>query len=208
MPQVLSLLEILSVAFVLVYLYYASMQKTLAWIFGVLASVLSAIYFWQLQLYGSSVLQWFYILQGLNGFFTWLYFESNRKASRRYSFTYHIIALLVILSVSVGIYFFIKSSSFGAYKGYNYFDILFALGSIWATQLETKKDIVCWDYWIACNLGYTALYIYQSFQGESMYFYSALMLLLAVFSYWARRKWSDEMLKENQLQSDTNKHQS
>lgn len=208
LPQVLNILEITSVVFVLIYLYYASKQRPMAWIFGIIASVLSAVYFWQLELIGSAVLQLFYILQGLNGFFTWLYFESDRKASYRYSLTYHSIALLLLLLISVGVYWMIKVSSIGSYQGYNYFDILFALGSIWATQLETKKDVVCWDYWIACNLGYTAFYIYQSIQGENMFFYSALMLLLAVFSYWARKKWMAVILKEDQLQTNTDKHES
>lgn len=89
----------------------------------------------------------------------------------------------------------------------NYFDISLAIGSIWATQLETKKDIVCWWYWIVCNLGYAALYVYNSLNGEAMWIYAALMLFLAVFSYMAKGRWMQEISGEEQLDAHTDEHQ-
>lgn len=201
----LIILEIASVVFVLIYLYYASKLNSNAWLFGIIASIFSGVYFWKLELTGSMVLQIFYALQGVNGYLNWTFFESDRKASYRYTKTYHLVASAILLVLSASIYLWFKEITWGEYEGPNFFDILLALGSIWATQLETKKDIVCWWYWILCNLGYGILYLYLSIHGEGMYYYSALMFFLAIFSYMAKQKWASGISKEHELQSNANK---
>ncbi|MCC6818709.1 MAG: nicotinamide mononucleotide transporter [Bacteroidia bacterium] len=202
----LNILEIGSVAFVLFYLFYATKQKSIAWIFGCISSALSFVLFYQLELFGSAILQIFYFLLGVNGFLNWSYFESDRKASYRYSKTFHLVSILLIL-ILIFLINNLSAISWGPDLSIlNFLDVSLAILSIWATYLETKKDIVCWWYWIACNIGYGILYLYQSYDGESLFLYSALMFFLAGFSYFAKITWQKSLRNENQLQSNPNKN--
>lgn len=67
-------------------------------------------------------------------------------------------------------------------------DIVLAGGSILATYLEIRKDTSCWWYWIVCNIGYAILYLTQD-ADSVMYLYSGLMIVLAIFSYMAKKSW-------------------
>lgn len=198
MPQVLNLLELLSVLFVLMYLYYASKTQSVAWLFGILASVLSTIYFYQLGYLGSALLNVVYAIQGVLGFIQWQWYLSDRKVNYFWSLKQHSIAISTVLLFSVLGIFLCKHYQF---NGFNDMDIVLAAFSILATYLESKKDIACWNYWIICNLAYSALYLYSSLNesGGSMYLYSALMLVLAVFSYYAKKTW----LKSLQVKSES-----
>jgi nicotinamide mononucleotide transporter len=170
------------------YLYFASKTQSIAWLFGICASVLSTVYFYQLGYFGSAVLNVIYAIQGVLGFVQWQWYLSDRQVDYFWNRQQHIGAVLIVVFISV---LGILLCRFYHFNGFNSLDIVLAAFSILATYLESKKDISCWNYWIVCNLAYALLYLYSSIQKpeDSMYLYSSLMLGLAVFSYYAKRAW-------------------
>ncbi len=174
-------IEILSVCFNLLYLFYAIKQKSIAWIFGTIASILSFYLFYKINFNGSAALNIIYAFQGIFGFMQWQFFNKNRQASFYITLQQH---LLLIGSVIIG--FLILNSLFGGYfpERLQKIDLLLALGCILTTFLEIRKETSCWYYWIVLNCAFTVLYSLQH-----IYLYAALMLALAVFSVYALKEW-------------------
>jgi nicotinamide mononucleotide transporter len=181
---VLIVVEILSVCFNLLYLLYAIRQKPITWIFGVIASLLSFYLFYRMEYPASAVLNIIYALQGIFGFLQWEFFQKKRIPGFYLSPLHHIFII-----ISVVISFLALNSFFGAYfpGPLRKFDLFLALACISTTFLEIRKDTSCWYYWITLNFAFAGLYGIQQ-----LYWYSALMFILCIFSIWALREWRRE----------------
>ena len=182
----LHLLEIASVLTLFIYLYFAYKQQAKAWLFGVLGSLLSAVLFYYNAYYGSMVLYLIYAIQGIIGFWEWQWNTPNAKRSYQFAIHKQLIYVFCSVLLSVGLYFVFKKLN---YHEFNVIDIFLALLSLFATYLEIKKEIACWNYWMFCNLGYAILYLNLHKKEEALYLYASFMLVLAVFSWFAKRKW-------------------
>lgn len=174
-------IEIFSVFFNLLYLYYAIRQKSIAWIFGFIASLLSVYLFYQNHYIGSAVLNLIYAALGVLGFLQWHFYLKTSNPGFKLSFKQHIHLITVISAL---FYFIVVITAEHMFSTLVRIDILLSLGSIAATFLEIRKDTSCWYYWIVLNLGFAILYGLQH-----MYFYAFLMLLFAVFSRIALMEW-------------------
>ena len=205
MPQVLNILELGSVVSVLIYLFFASKGKSVAWIFGIIASTLSAVFFFKQNYLGSGFLNIIYGIQGVIGFLNWRFFNKEFSPGFKWNLFKHLLAWVFCISV---FYFVIQLAASFNFNEFSNADILLACFSILATTLEIKKDTSCWYYWIISNLCYAYLY-FKNPNGENMFYYASLMLFLAGFSYFALRAWKKVTLSksQNQLQTEANKYQ-
>jgi nicotinamide mononucleotide transporter len=179
LPIVLTAVEIISVFFNLLYIYFAIRQLSIAWIFGVIAALLSIYLFYMTDYFGSALLNLVYAIQGLFGFFQWQYYLKNKMPEFKLSLKSHIVLISAILCI-----FLVISLFFSKNSQLTQIDILLSLGSILATFLEIRKDISCWYYWIVLNICFTILYSLQQ-----LYLYGALMLVLGIFSFFALKEW-------------------
>ena len=183
----LHLLEIASVVLLFFYMFFAYKRNENAWLFGILGSIFSTILFYKKGFYGSMFLNSIYAFQGIFGYFEWKWKSPNAKPSYKLNIEVHVVIVLASVLLAIGL---IKSFVVLNYIEFKYLDILLAILSIVATYLEIKKDIACWWYWIVCNIAYSVLYLNLYNQETSMYFYSFLMLSLAVFSWFAKKEWT------------------
>lgn len=168
---------------VLIYLYFAVKRNPVAWIFGLSASVLSTLLFYQQNLFGSMMLNIIYGLQAVIGYWHWKWLQPDRRPAFRTNLMRHLALVLLCFMAAYGLNKYLNNAGF---REFIYWDILLALGSITATFLEIRKDTACWIYWIICNAAYSVLYFTIS---GSMMLYAFLMLFLAVFSGFALRTW-------------------
>lgn len=154
----------------------------MAWIFGIIASLLAIRLFYDNNNWGSIILNGVYVLQGIFGFLQWRFFQQNRPAAYYTPLSYHWFFIFITLLSGTCIVLF-----FPAYLPdiSNKIDVYLAIGSVLATFLEIKKDISCWFYWITLNIGFTILYLYQGLN-----LYAILMLVLGIFSIWALKEWT------------------
>jgi nicotinamide mononucleotide transporter len=195
LPQVLIVLEISSVVCVLAYIYLASKRNANAWLFGIIASILSVVLFFRQDYIGSAVLNVIYGLLGVLGYLQWKFIQPNKVASYDIKLRTHFYVVVICILLTLGLKFLFDSIG---YDQFIFWDILLATGSIAATYLEIKKDTSCWWYWVICNIGYFALYLFPSNGQDVMYYYAALMLFLAIFSWFAKIAWekSSELSKK------------
>lgn len=175
------ILEFCSVLCSLLYLYFASKKNATAWIFGSIASFLSVILFYRIQLHSSFILNIIYFFMGIAGYFNWKLIESNKP----FKYHYHLLKHLFFIPLIIGTYiltlyifkeYFITNSQ--------KFDLFLSIFSVIATFLEIKKDRACWWYWIAINIGFTFLYFSQSLP-----YYGTLMGIFCLFSIYALYQW-------------------
>lgn len=185
LPQVLLLLEIGSVVMILLYMFYAAKQQAIAWLFGIAASVLSVFLFYFQQYWGSLFLNLVYCVQGVLGYLNWKFVVAGKQVRQGLSLMLQVWAIIV-LSIGASALYYVLSQNTA--MELNVFDVVLAALSIYATWLEVKKEMACWNIWILANLGYAVLYFVSASSG-SMYLYAALMVLLAVFSMMAKRAW-------------------
>ena len=180
----LHLLEIVSVLLLFIYMYFAYKQNSKAWLFGIAGSFLSTILFFNKGFYGSMFLNVIYVVQGFLGYFEWKWKSPNLLPSFKLKLKQHLLLVFASTTLAIGLIQWFKSLDFNEFS---YIDIFLALLSILATYLEIKKEISCWWYWIFCNLSYSVLYLNIDKPENPLYFYSILMLSLAIFSWFASR---------------------
>lgn len=183
----LHLLEIVSVLLLFIYMYFAYKQNSKAWLFGIAGSFLSTILFFNKGFYGSMFLNVIYVVQGFLGYFEWKWKSPNLLPSFKLKLKQHLLLVFASTTLAIGLVQWFKSLDFNEFS---YIDIVLALLSIVATYLEIKKEISCWWYWIFCNLSYSVLYLNLTTQDPPLYFYSFLMLSLAIFSWFAKNEWT------------------
>lgn len=199
LPQVLLLLEIGAVVLILLYMYYAAKQQAIAWLFGIAASVLSVFLFYFQQYWGSLFLNLVYCLQGVLGYLNWKFVVAGKQVRQGLSVWLQVWAIIV-LSAGAWVLYYILSQN--TTMKLNAFDLILAALSIYATWLEVKKEMACWNIWIVANISYAILYALNADNSGSMYLYAVLMLLLAIFSWMAKKEWLKLLSKsETQLNS-------
>ncbi len=172
-------IEILSFIFTFLYLFFISKFNKVAWIFGIIASGLMIFFFVKQHFWGSAVLNLVYVIQGIIGYFEW----GSKKEPQAFvlKLKHHLFFIAMNLMICASLYYLFFYLN---YKSFNVIDVFFAILSIGATYLEIKKQTSAWYYWIIANLSYTFIYFKAEF-----YVYSVLMLVLAIFSFWALLQW-------------------
>ena len=170
---------------ILLYMYFAAKQKPVAWLFGIAASVLSIFLFYDQNYWGSLFLNAVYCIQGVLGYLNWKFVLEGKKVRQTLSIPLQIWAVIILTFFAYQTYQIIARN---AGLELNVFDCILAVLSIYATWLEVKKEMACWNIWILANLSYAVLYFVNA-SSSSMYLYSALMLFLAIFSMMAKRQW-------------------
>lgn len=170
---------------ILLYMYFAAKQKPVAWLFGIVASVLSIFLFYFQNYWGSLFLNAVYCIQGVFGYLNWKFVLEGKKVRQTLSLSLQLWAVLILIFFAYQLYQIISRN---AGIELNVYDCILAVLSVYATWLEVKKEMACWNIWILANLGYAVLYFVSASSGN-MYLYAALMLLLAVFSMMAKREW-------------------
>jgi nicotinamide mononucleotide transporter len=192
----LHLLEISSVLLLFAYMYFAYKQSSTAWLFGIAGSILSVILFFNKGFYGSMLLNLIYVLQGFFGYFEWQWKSPQLISFYRLTFKHHIVIIFVsgLLTIVFNRIFLLFN-----YNEFSRIDIFLAILSIVATFLEIKKEISCWWYWMFCNLVYSVLYLNLYKLEPPLYFYSSLMLALAIFSWFAKKEWKKDLKVENKF---------
>lgn len=120
---------------------------------------------------------------GIAGYFNWKLIETEKP----FKYHYHLFKHFLLIPVIIGLFFILQYLFQNHFLTFNQkFDLFLSIFSVLATFLEIKKDRACWWYWISINIGFTVLY-----SSQSLPFYSALMLIFAVFSAYALYQWRD-----------------
>ena len=174
----------------ILYVLFASNQRSICWVFGIISSVCIAWKsFTDYKLMADGILQVFYIIIGFLGLYQWLSgrVDDKPKPVSTSPLKFHVIPILVCLLISIpASWLLIHYAS----ARYGYLDTALTTLSIFATFLLIRKDLHNWMYWIVIDIVYVVLYL----KSEGLLF-ALLFLIYAIVSIWGFRQWKNTKLE-------------
>jgi nicotinamide mononucleotide transporter len=179
-----SLWEWLAVLSSLIYVILISYKHISAWLFAIISSALYIYVCFQGQLYLESLLNGFFLLMGVYGWFLW----SKEKSEAAYKIIkwtkkahFLNIGVSLIFVAVIGFIFDTYTNQANPYT-----DSFAAIFSLVATFMVTKKVLENWIYWIIIDA--VSVYLFAS---RELYMTSILFLLytgIAIFGYFKWKK--------------------
>ncbi len=167
------------------YIILVLLKKTSAWIIGVLSSALYVKICFSAQLYLDGVLQLFYVIMGIYGWWVW-HSKTAKEAQiiqmwplKKHLWSILFSAFLVLLTG------FIFSHYTGQAKPYT--DAFITIYSLLATYMVAHKVLENWLYWICID----ALSVYL-FASQGLYLTSLLYLVYAIMAVIGYFKWKKD----------------
>lgn len=190
----MSYLEFFGVVFGLLAVALSAKANIWSWPIGVVNVVLAFFFYYQIQLYPDMVLQVFFCVTNLIGWWRWANprpEEENRKRELKVSKMKFSQFILIAFIGLIGTYFFGYLASnlhawiptlFSLPSSFPYADSFILVMSIVTTFLMIQKKIECWVLWIIIDVIATVLYFVK---GAKFYSVEYLVLtLLAAFGLW------------------------
>jgi nicotinamide mononucleotide transporter len=180
-------IEIIAALLGIVGVYLTIRQKIWCWPVGLINVVLSLVVFFTSKLYADVVLQIFYLVMTLYGWYFWIYggekkFELPiRKITERELFVMLFAGL--VLSAIVGFVFANYTDA-----AFPYWDSALMVWGITATWAMAKKIIEHWIMWIIIDLNCTALYFCKH-----LFAFSPLYFIFAVLALYGYFTWKKEL---------------
>lgn len=191
----MSYLEFFGVLFGLVAVALSAKANIWSWPIGVVNVVLAFFFYYQIQLYPDMLLQVFFGITNLIGWWRWAHPRPEEEDSKKELKVSHIKFNQLILIIFIGLagtflFGFLASNLhewlptlFSSPSSFPYADSFILVISIVATFLMIQKKIECWVIWIFVDLVATVLYFVK---GAKFYSIEYLMLtILAAFGLWS-----------------------
>lgn len=198
----LSYIEAIGTLFGLLCIWLASKEKTINYLFGLLNVSLFAIIFFQIQLYASLLLQIFFFVANIYGWYAWSRQTNDQQLELkiRWLSKKQTITWLVICIVGITLLTFYIDDFFGyltsitvkslQYMGvaitmpvlekdaFPFWDATMTVLSIAAMILMTRKYIENWLLWIIINLISVVIYAQQNVYAMSIEY--VILLIIAI----------------------------
>jgi nicotinamide mononucleotide transporter len=174
-------LEIVSVAFALVYLALAIPQSLWCWPAALISTAIWMVVSFNAKLYSDSGLQVFYFAMGIYGWVQWRRGGAEHTGIKVHWWRLrtHAVTIALILLVSSGAGFVMSRLD----AAFPYLDSFTTVAAIVATFMVARKVIENWLYWFVIDSIYIYLYIERDlFRYAELY---ALYLVMIVFGFAA-----------------------
>ncbi len=202
----MSYLEFFGVTFGLLAVALSAKANIWSWPIGVINVVLAFFFYYQIQLYPDMLLQIFFFITNLMGWWRWAHprpEEEDRKKELKVSHMNLRQFAAISLVALTGTFFFGYLASnlhewvpalFGLPSSFPYADSFILVMSIVTTFLMIQKKIECWILWIIVDIAATALYFMKGAK-----FYSLEYFFLTLLATWGLWTWIKEF---RQYQTD------
>jgi len=180
-------LEIFAVIFALLYLFLAMRQHIACWYAAFISTFIYILIYWDVSLYMESILNVYYLLMAIYGWFSWnkkSKIDKNLVISWSYINHSIVITLILILTISSGFYL---SKTDAVYP---YLDSFTTWASVITTFMVAQKVLSNWIFWIIIN----SVAIFLNFDRELYFTVYLLMIyqLMSVYGYYQWRKSFNE----------------
>ena len=205
----MSWIEAFGTVFGLLCIWFASQEKTINYLFGLLNVTLFAVIFFQIQLYGLLLLQLFFFCANIYGWYAWTRpNEQGETLEVRWLSQNKLVATAAACTISIALltmyidpFFFALANIavdslnlFGADlaepvlepDAFPFWDATMTILSIVAQVLMTRKYVENWILWIVINIISVGIYATQGVYAMSVQ-YAILMFIAANGTReWAR----------------------
>jgi len=178
----LELLELSAVILGFAYLIFISFSRRIAWVFGIVSSLIYSYLAYSGAIYLQAALQFSYVLLGIYGFVTWGKKEESQL--KTWGFKRHLIYGIPTLLFALILGFVFSRTD----QKLPYLDAFITAFAILATYLTTQSILENWIYWIILNL--LSMYLWAKQGLDYTVFLSLINSLVAVFGFvlWSK-KW-------------------
>ncbi len=186
-------IELLGAILGILYIRFSIKQNILTWPTGVLTSMLYIVVFYKSALYAAMVLQVYYVLISIYGWFYWLKGKNDTHNSpvpvRTTRIAFWIKTGFVSILIFTAILFvLIKFSD----SDVPYLDSLTTTLSIVATWMLARKYLENWFIWIFVDFVSIGLYIYKGLWPTVLLF--SVYTVMAFFGYF---EWKKALTRAN-----------
>jgi nicotinamide mononucleotide transporter len=164
-------------------------QKIWCWPIGLLNVILSLYVFLVSKLYADVILQMFYIVLTIYGWYNWLHGGENKSELNVSRIKRTDMLILFIVGMITA---FITGYLFKTYTdaALPYWDGTVAVWGIIGTFVQAKKFIENWIIWIISDLLCTGIYVYKG-----LYAFTGLYFCFAVLAVYGYYSWKKDLSK-------------
>jgi nicotinamide mononucleotide transporter len=190
----MSLLEMLAVITGLVAVWFAARANIITWIFAVINAVLFFMLYYQVNLYSAMVLQLFFFVNAIYGWFNWKRQSTDGEEpvtllshKGRIFWVAGVIAAALTLGTVMGRIHLWLPDLFPVRATFVYTDAMIAVMSIAASLLCARLKLENWILWILVNIMSIAMYAMKGIMLVSIQY--ILFLIMAIYGViaWKRR---------------------
>ena len=180
-------LEIFAVIFALLYLFLAMRQHIACWYAAFISTFIYILIYWDVSLYMESILNAYYLLMAIYGWFSW---NKKSKIDKNFviswSYINHSIVITLILVLTISSGFYLSKTD----AVYPYLDSFTTWASVITTFMVAQKVLSNWIFWIIIN----SVAIFLNFDRELYFTVYLLMIyqLMSVYGYYQWRKSFNE----------------
>ncbi len=187
------IIEILASLLGIAGVWLTTRQNIWCWPVGLLNVVLSMFVFFQSKLYYDFILQIFYFVLTVYGWYHWVFGKkyTPKLPVRRLKMRYLFIAFAVTI---VSVVVLGKIAELYTDASLPYWDALTTTGGIIATLWMARKIIENWIAWVFIDVLCTVIYIYKE-----LYAFSVLYLIFAILAVIGYKEWKKDL--PNKVQS-------
>ena len=177
-----SILETVAVIFSLLYVYLAAHQNNLCWLAAVISVSLYIYICFNAKLYAETILQVFYFLMAIYGFYSWKKNNSQLQIST-WPIKKHLFIILLGTVLTFFLGFIFSNFTDAEMPLVDSFTTVF---SVFATYMVVKKILSNWLYFIIIDIISTYLYFSRDLHLTSLLFLLYTFIAVAGFIKWNR----------------------
>lgn len=177
----ISMLEWMAVVSGVLYVLLVVFERLSSWFFAVISSALYVVLCFRSNLYLESMLQLFYVIMGIYGWWSWRNGNKGELEIRWWSVKKHALNIMigVVCSGFTGYMFDTYTDQANPYV-----DATVTIFSLSATFMVTRKVIENWLYWILIDA--LSIYLYAS---RGLFPSAILYFIFCIIAFWGFFKW-------------------
>jgi nicotinamide mononucleotide transporter len=177
-------LEMVSVVFGLISVWYAAKENILVYPTGIVAVIIASYLYLHSKLYADFILQLYYFVASVYGWIFWVKLKNEQKG----------ISTIVNLNDWLG-YLFLTAISFGAFyvvlintnTDVPFSDSLVNAIFITAMVLMAKKKVESWVFWILGDIGAVYISVYKELHFFAVQYFIFTLMAMVAFYAWTKK---------------------
>jgi nicotinamide mononucleotide transporter len=178
----------------LISVFFQYRQNSLLWPLSIVVAVLYTYVFVRSGLYAYSLLQLYYIIISIYGWYIWIRKTDKQESLKitKTSLTSYVILLIAFIVLYAGLFFTLR---YFTDSDVEYADSFLTALSFVATWMLARKKLENWIIWFIADIVSVGLYLHKELYATAI-FYSVLTIV-AIFGYF---EWKKQMQKSLRLQ--------
>ncbi|NBG65279.1 nicotinamide riboside transporter PnuC [Acidiluteibacter ferrifornacis] len=182
-----SILEIIGVVSSLLYIYFATKENRLCFLFGLISSTIYVYICFSYQLYFDTIINLYYIVMSFVGWAMWS--ENKNKVEEKVKSIQNKTFLLYATIGGLATLVFGGIALNYSDASLPFVDSFTTVFAIIATVMVVKKQIENWLIWIIVDGVGIGMYFYKE-----LYFTSFLFLIYTIIAIQGYRKWKTQLI--------------